>query len=168
MDLFISTDPVWDGFNLVITHRLVNDEPSLRMVEFLVKQCLTWHDWSETRWCKIYSAGAKWIHSIVVGMVGDHRSFSALIHGHKKPTQVRECLVVSTVAAQPPETVNPGLFKDDRFVMIGPDLRSSAWRQIEDIVIYPAILWERLAAVVCPDTNPFVLRNKCLNATLAG
>jgi hypothetical protein len=174
--LFVQADPMWCEGELQVAEFLRNPNESLKKVRFLIRLCLTWRDWSETRWCKVHSAGTRWIRSVCLGVdsivqfvLADSCASTSLIHGYKKASrEVREYLVIATVSAQGPETVAKGLFEDDRFFMVGASLRGGVEQKIDQISKYSQLIWKRLAAVVDDGVSYMDLRHKCLYAILIG
>ena len=125
LELFVKVNPYWDGKILHVSSGLLSEADSLGPVRTLVLACLSWVDFSETRWTKVGLSGRLYIKSLLVGIDGLVKiteENDAVCRWHlagyfKRSTPaVRLYLAVAAVAGRPSESMLFDVLQDDRFL----------------------------------------------------
>ena len=68
LELFLKVDPHWDGRKLHVRRSLLADRHATDSVSTLIKYCLSWLDFSDTRWCKVGKCGRLFLRSLMIGV----------------------------------------------------------------------------------------------------
>ena len=69
LNLFVKVDPHWDGRRLHVRRSLLEDRNAIDSVSTLIKYCLSWVDFSDTRWCKVGECGRLFVRSLMIGVI---------------------------------------------------------------------------------------------------
>ena len=70
LELFVAVNPYWDGKVLHVSAALLSGPDPIGAVTTVLRYCLAWVDFSETRWTKVGLAGRLYIRSLLVGIDG--------------------------------------------------------------------------------------------------
>ena len=125
LELFVLVNPYWDGKVLHVSAALLSGDDPIGAVTTLVRYCLRFVDFSETRWTKVGEAGRLYLRSLLVGIDGLVKlteENDAVCRWHlagyfkRSSKPVRVYLAVAAVASRPSESMLLDLMKDDRFL----------------------------------------------------
>jgi len=125
LELFLVVNPYWDGKVLHVSAALLSDPDAIGAVTTLVRYCLKWVDFSDTRWTKVGEAARLWLRSLLVGIDGIVKlteQNDAVCRWHlagyfkRSTSSVRVYLAVAAAAGRPSESMLFDLLQDDRFL----------------------------------------------------
>ena len=70
IELFLRVNPSWDGSILHVSSSLLGTDDHIRAITTVVRYCMRWSDFSETRWTKVGEVGRLYLRSLLVGVDG--------------------------------------------------------------------------------------------------
>ena len=136
LELFVRVNSYWDGKSLHVIAALLSDPDSIGAVTTVVRYCLKWVDYSDTRWTKVGQAGWLYLRSLLVGIDGLVKlteQNDAVCRWHlagyskKCSESVRVYLALAAAAGRPSESMLIKLMEYNRYLTrAGRSLRASA------------------------------------------
>ena len=141
LELFVQVNIVWDGHRLHVSSSLLASQDAIDAVTTVVRYCLKWVDFSETRWVKVGSAGRLYLRSLLVGIDGlvqlteqNDAICKWHLNGYRNygSPDVRLYLATAALAARPSESVLVDLMEDDRYLL----RHEHCWTILQDELQY--------------------------------
>ena len=173
LDLVVRVNPFWDGQRLRVSASLADEPDAINMVTTVVRYCMHWVDFSDTRWCKVGQCGRLYLRSLMVGI--DHLVQLAVandavskwhLNGYMKfgSVSAKTYLAVAACAGRPSESFLLELLEDDRFLIH----HARYWQVLADEHLYllslPFAFYSTVADVLKVDVHDY--RAQVINASV--
>ena len=68
LHMFVKANPIWDGQRLRVSASLLDEPDAINMVITVVRYCIQWVDFSDTRWTKVGPCGRFYLRSLLIGI----------------------------------------------------------------------------------------------------
>lgn len=160
LEFVLVVDSRWDFERKVLRVResLEHDAEGLQRLAAVVGFFLQWRNWSDTRWAGVGPAARLFVASLFIGLdalvaLVDHEGINNdkyfLGAARKRLTvQVREYIVIASLACYPVEGLTLSLLEDDRFLFLAQGL----WQELKEEELYvsslPSAVWSALAVAI--------------------
>ena len=164
LDMMVKVNPYFNGQKLRVSASLESEVDAINTVVTVVRYCMHWVDFSDTRWTKVGQAGRLFMRSVLIGIneivnmtVADDAVSKWHLNGYLKRGSVaaKSYLAVSALAARPSESFLLELMEDDRFLIHYQRM----WQVLSDEHQYllglPMLIYSTLAEVVHTDAQEF-------------
>ena len=173
LELFVQVNPVWDGKVLHVSSSLLTSPDAIGAVTTVVRYCLKWIDFSETRWAKVGQAGRLYLRSLLVGVDGVVRltvQNDAICKWHlagyqKKGTPaVRLYLATAALAGRPSESNLIDLLEDDRFLLRSDHCWKTLEHELQYILTTPQFCYTIVAEAL--NVSPIKYRSHVIESSV--
>ena len=159
--LFVLVDPLWYGGKLHVRRSLLDHQDGFGCIATVVQYCLSFVDFSDTRWVKVGTCGRRYVRALMIGVdqlveiaEADDGVTKWHLAGYRKrgSAAVRLYLCVAAFGSRPSEGLLVELMEDDR-LLIHAD---RYWNVLFDemfylIAIAPPLLYTSVAGLLSMD-----------------
>ena len=158
---------------LHVSADLLSDPDPTGAVTTLLRYCIGFVDFGETRWTKVGLAGRLFLRALLVGLDGLVKlseQNDAICKWHlagyfKRSTKaVRVYSAVAAVAGRPTESVLFDLMQDDRFLQRADHCWEILCDEFQYLVALPDSFYSTVAEAV--KVSPFDYKSYCIDASL--
>ena len=173
LDLFVSVNPFWDGRVLHVSAALLTQPDPVGAVTTILRYCLKWVDFSETRWTKVGEAGRMYLRSLLVGVDGLVKlteQNDAVCRWHlagyfkRCSKSVRVYLAVAAAAGRPSESMLFDMMQDDRFLQRSDHCKQILSDELQYILTLPDLFFTTVAEAV--NLSFIEYRSHCIAASM--
>ena len=165
----------WDPVlcKILVNSDLQNEPNIWQRMRAVCFFCLRWRVFSETRWCGATPSSKMLVRSWALGSeplalltMTDPNVSDAFLKGIKRASyDVKKLAVVLSFACTVPEAVQLRLLKDDRFLRIAAEARSTMNEKVIYLQDLPDMVWCRSARLIAATESPDVLRSESLQCS---